>query len=402
MILFNFWHIIASAWSNGQSSHLWISQRAIELLPPGDLRDILEDPRFETQWRNGTMFPDGGYAIGDDYGEMAHWEPFQQAYLDWIRDHYSPPWSTEAKEHIAFLMGLGSHGLADQSFDSMYFRRAYIYDVNGMWTESFDTATDVVFVSETGVQTTVEPWVPYEVLLPIFEQQGHSVSESVVSQGQNRLNVAVFWVGTASEQIDLVMEFRDQFPWGTENQFNSEFPGNPPMESEIVAEYWKVLWRRLHGLPVDSPLLFTHPQTGSFGHPRDHLDIESGLSMGLSVGIEASLIEPHHIQVETLEGVPHPVLIDVFYGDNSHIINVEPLEDWSEGGYRVILTVDLPLIDGRVMGDLSGGEAVEWTFSTAEQPVSEPETERKQGCQTTSNVQLLWWIGMMGLYWRRR
>ena len=121
------------------------------------------------------MFPDGGYAVGDNYGEIAHWESFQAAYLKWIRDTYSPPWTTEAKEHIAFLMGLGSHGVADQSYDAMYFRRAYVYDADGAWTESFDTATDVTFVAETMVQDMVDVWVPY-ALLSIFGNRGHEVS----------------------------------------------------------------------------------------------------------------------------------------------------------------------------------------------------------------------------------
>ena len=123
--------LLGLVWANGQSSHLWITHRAIEHLPNGELKQLLEEPYLEDHWRNGTMFPDGGYAVGDDYGEIAHWESFQIAYLEWIRDTFSPPWSLEAKEHIAFLMGLGSHGLADQSYDAMYFRRAYVYDVDG-------------------------------------------------------------------------------------------------------------------------------------------------------------------------------------------------------------------------------------------------------------------------------
>ena len=59
-----------------------------------------------------------------------------------------------------FLMGLGHTGWQTSLYDAMYFRRAYIYDAEGTWTESFDTATDVTFVAETMVQDMVDVWVP--------------------------------------------------------------------------------------------------------------------------------------------------------------------------------------------------------------------------------------------------
>ena len=394
--------LIGLVWANGQSSHLWISNRAISHLPNGDLKQLLQDPSLERQWRNGTMFPDGGYAVNNDYGEIAHWESFQMAYLKWIRETYSPPWGTEAKEHIAFLMGLGSHGLADQSYDAMYFRRAYVYDADGMWTESFDIATDVTFVAETTVQDAVDVWVPYEPLRTIFADRGHNVSDSIVEQGQSRLNIAVFWVGATASQPDLVEEYRRQFPWGTSNQQNLDVPGTPEMESLIVARYWQVLWAQLHSESVGDALLFTHPADGVGGHPVSHLDIESGLSMGLSIGIDADALLPEHVQVRAPDGEPHPIVVDVFYGQDSHIINVDPLEDWSNGLHRVTLSGQLPLVGGRKLEDLTAGTDLEWSFSTT--ATNESSTENtKRGCSSLASVQAacLWWIGGLGLGWRR-
>ena len=394
--------LVGLVWANGQSSHLWISNRAIDHLPNGELKSLLEDPSLERQWKNGTMFPDGGYAVNDDYGEIAHWESFQLAYLEWIRDTYSPPWTTEAKEHIAFLMGLGSHGLADQSYDAMYFRRAYVYDADGMWSESFDIATDVAFVADTVVQEGVDVWVPYEPLLSIFANQGHSVADSTVEQGQSRLNIAVYWVGSTANQPNLVEEYRDQFSWATNNQQNPDVPGTPEMESQIVAQYWQGLWTQLHSQSVDEALLFTHPADGTSGHPTDHLSIESGLSMGLSIGIDAAAVVPEHIQVRGPSGGLHPVVVDVFYGQDSHIINVDPLEDWSDGVHRVTLSGQLPLIGGRKLREFTDGMDVEWSFSTS--VINEVSAEApKDGCNSVSAVQAVyvWWIGVFGLSWRR-
>ena len=135
------------AHANGQGSHLWISQQAVGLLPAGELRDLLSDEALQPILMNGSMFPDGGYAAADDYGEMAHWEPFQDTYLAWIRQQFSPPWTDEARQHMAFYLGMASHGMADQVYDSLFVERAQVEDAQSDWAnESMDEATDVVFV----------------------------------------------------------------------------------------------------------------------------------------------------------------------------------------------------------------------------------------------------------------
>ena len=54
-----------------------------------------------------------------------------------------------------------------------------------------------------------------------------------------------------------------------------------------------------------------------------------------------------------------------FTDQDSHIINVEPLEDWSDGVHHVIISQDLPLMVSQTLGDINDGTDVEWSFSTA-------------------------------------
>lgn len=379
------------AFANGQSSHLWISEHAITGLEDGDLADLLRDPSLDIFWRNGTMFPDGGYAIGDGYGEMAHWEPVQIAYLEWIKAHYAQPWSVEAKQHIAFLLGMASHGMADQSYDAMYFRRAYVYDADGMWTESFDTSTDIALVSQTYAQPVVDAWTPLDALLPIFAEQGHEVSEDTISQGQVRLQIAVRWVGGMAAQPDLVEEYDAQFPWGTSNQLNDTVPGSPPREVPIIQAYWRIIWAKLHNQSF-SPLLYVQPENHSYDHPRSTDNIESSISVGVSTGINTSLLQPEHIFVQDAQGNYHPVGVDVFYGNNSHIINISPLEDWGEGTYTATVSKDVPLRDGTLLG-----EDIVWEFSTLSKPMDDTSTSK--GCATTSvtSADVFAWMGLWGM-----
>src|SRR5262245_21782854 len=121
---------------NGVNTHTWVTMRGVELLPDGELKKLLSSPDLEPILVNGSIFPDGGYAVQDGFGEIAHWEPFVSAYLAWLRDEIGPPYDRpEARRYVAFLFGVASHGMGDQIFDSMYMKAARGYDAVG-WSDS--------------------------------------------------------------------------------------------------------------------------------------------------------------------------------------------------------------------------------------------------------------------------
>ena len=111
------WSAVALA--SGQFTHVWMTRHALDHLPEGELKELLTSPEVTEVLINGTMFPDGGYAVNDDYGEIAHWEPIQNSYRDWIAEEYQTPYTKEAQQHIAFMMGMAAHGMADQVFDAL-------------------------------------------------------------------------------------------------------------------------------------------------------------------------------------------------------------------------------------------------------------------------------------------
>lgn len=391
------------AFGNGQSTHCWISEQAIQNLPEGELRDLMLNPSNEQQWRNGTMFPDGGYAIGDGYGEISHWEPFLMAYLDWIKTHYSQPWNAEAKEHIAFLMGLGSHGLADQTFDAMYFRRAYQYDADGNWEESLDTSTDVSFIAQTEPQPVPDDWIPMDAMLEIYGNQNHSVNSDTIERGQSLLRVAVTWVGGASQQESLVEQYESDFPWATSNLLNSVYPGSPPIEAEIIASYWQVLWAQLHEQTIEDPVMYAYPPVDTYEYTRSKEDIESHLSVVFTKGIDTSLLTEELFSVYDAEGLAHPIGVNVFYGMDSHVINITPLEDWKEDtDYQLMVTKNVPFRDGTTLG-------IDWSrgFSTKDQPeeiveVAPSEPNEKTGCQIARQDNVLSVFAVLGILGMRR
>ena len=363
--------LVGAALANGQTTHVWITRHAVEHMPEGhELTEIVRDPAHEPMLINGAMFPDGGYAVGHEYGEATHWEPLQGAYLDWIRQDIGLPLTDEGREHVAFLMGLASHGMADQTFDALYMERSKVYDAEYGWTTgvSMDEATDVIWAVITGPQPVPERWFPADALLPIYEEQGITVGEDTLDDGLTLLHAAMDLVGYMSEQDAVVAGYEADYPWASAHLWDPvEVPGAPRCEGEIVALYWLDLWERLeHGVVGDNPVLTTIPSDGAWGHPRDAGLVEARVSLVFARGLKT--VAPEDFRV-THEGVDLPVDTWLFYRDDSHVVHLIPHEDWPLGDITI-----------SVLGttDRHGRSGAEGSFTFSTEPP--PEDEPARGC----------------------
>lgn len=368
------------ALANGQTTHLWITEQALQALPPGDLKDLLSQPESVDPLLNGSMFPDGGYAVSDDYGEYAHWEPFQQAYLRWIRARFAPDYATgEAALHTAFLMGLVSHGIADEVFDSRFMELSRVLDPG--WQDDnagLDTASDVLLAAQVGGMSAPEPWVPYDVLAQLFvDEIHHDVSVDTIQQGQSLLFTALEYVEWARNTDERVEYFGDLYPWSRDHLLDDAVPGSPPCEGRAVAAAWQATWDRLHERPFDEPVAEFSPGDGSFGLQRDSTRVDARLFATFTRGVEeATLADSVRVLDEAGEEVP--MHFHLHYGEHSHALVGEPLMDWLDDA-QYTLQVGPGLTD--YDGDTFEGS---WSasFSTAEPP-AEPEPpadEEPAGC----------------------
>ena len=369
--LFGFLCITAGkAGANGQTTHVWITEQALLDLEEGELATFLRSPTMRDPLLNGAMFPDGGYAVNDGYGEIAHWEPFQQAYLQWIRETFSPPWDQgEAAGHVAFLMGLGSHGMADEVFDSLFMERSRIYDPG--WdggTSNLDTASDVLFAAEVGGIVPPEPWLPIEVVMPLFnEQLGYAVEAATIESGHNLLFSALAYTEWGRTNEERLATFRSEFPWTADNLSNLDVPGSPFREARVVARYWEDLWARLHQPEVwNAPVLEVVPARGAAAHPTDSSLVEARLHLSFSRGVEGGSLGA--ISVHDDAGNPLPIEVEHHYGNFSHAVHVLPTQDWP-----VNETVELRIAAGLLNFD--GVDSVEdWSasFTTGPDPSASP------------------------------
>src|SRR4051794_17905111 len=124
-----------SAQAAGETTHAWMVDRAIQLLPAGALKTLLETQHIQAI--AGSAYPDTGYWVENDpvadpdiarpsdpYGETSHWERFINAYVAHIRhrtdcgDLTSP--TGPCAPLIAHLMGSAGHGLGDELWDWLF------------------------------------------------------------------------------------------------------------------------------------------------------------------------------------------------------------------------------------------------------------------------------------------
>ncbi|MBL8615018.1 MAG: zinc dependent phospholipase C family protein [Deltaproteobacteria bacterium] len=357
-----------AAWANGQTTHVWISREARQLVADGALGDLVRDPALEAALVHGTMFPDGGYPLGHPYGEAAHWEPFQGAYLAWIRRTYGPPYDDEeARQHVAFLLGLASHGMADQTFDAHYQNRSQGYDGALGWAagDSMDEATDFEWAWLTGPQEVPERFVPAATLVEVFAERGIDVDEATLDEGQDLLELAIGLVGLGSQAEEGLVRHREGFPWATSHMQDPDLPGTPAREAEVIALYWAEVWGRLHDLQPEDVILHTHPAEGGWVPSTDPESPDSRITITFRRSLHSDDIVPEAFLVEGPEG-PLAVQTWLFYGTDSHIVHLVPVEPWPTDA-ELVVTVRAGLPDR-----LGGVLAADATFTvTTEAPPPE-------------------------------
>lgn len=368
--------LVGASLANGVSSHLWITEEAREQVPPGALADFLRDDALWPLVRAGSIFPDGGYAVGHPYGEAAHWEPFHRAYLAWIFAEYVDPTVGEGRQHLAFLMGMVSHGTADQVYDGLYLERAE-QAADGDPDVSVDEATDVCMVAEVGPREVPEAPVPAEALVQVLASQGIDASPTDLQRGQAAVQLAVLWVGGAASDPGMVQEYAAAHPWACAHQLDLTADGSPPHEARVVAAMWEQVWARATG-GVTAPVLATFPEDGGWEHPTDPELVESWVSTVFSTSL---LREDVAAAIWTVEADGHAIPAEpwLYYRDHSHLVHLVPQEPWAADATHHVTVTGLVDAWGEPVPDVA------WSFSTATAPVEGPApAELSGGCTHTA------------------
>lgn len=402
--------------ANGLTTHLWVSEQALLALPEGELRTLLSSEAGHLGLVNGTVFPDGGYAAGSPYGEAAHWEPFQNRYREWLLTEFGrPPYDEEDAAYIGFLFGLGSHGMADQIFDSMFMERSKIYD--GVFEPGLDESTDIILVSMGGGHDFFDAFLPSDDLIPLFAEIGVEVDADTLDDGHTLARLEPVAVGVIGADPAQVAEYTALYPWAAEHLLDETVFGSPPREAEVVMAYWQQLYARLQSdAPPEVPFIATFPKDGAYGHPRTLDDVESRITVVFPRGLQANLLGPQAFRL--YEGEPGaggrelPFSINLFYGQDSHTVLLIPGETLAENmRYTVEVKADQVFDREGLLFPVGGS----FSFSTAPEPEPDPADDTGLdsgvagdpktagcGCDSGPGASGGWLLGLLMVGARRR
>jgi hypothetical protein len=341
---------LASA--HGIQGHVHVTGWAIETLPEGELKTFFADPAVKNAALVGAFFPDSGYAIGDGYGEIAHWEPFVDAHIDWVRTHLGPPFeSEEARLHAAFLMGGASHGLQDEIFDSIFLHQIRLHDDGGQ--DVADPGTDAMLFTDGWVRFRPEVWSPSEDLPEIFlDSAGHEVEARTIRTGLGRIEATVI---NAVEVLypTLDAQYRPQLPWTAEHYLDPSIPGSLTSEVPATRAYMEALWARLHDeWPVTALVGHAYPDEPYRLRTAEAGTVDSWVT--LAFGIGALVGSLNEATVSLRDGVGEPVEVEVRHTrwsgspeDSTRLLQLRPRVDleW-DSQYEVRIEPGVRLVDG--------------------------------------------------------
>lgn len=389
------WALLASAaWANGQNTHVWITLHAAEQVQDPTLRALLAE--HPNALINGSMFPDGGYAVNHPYGEAGHWEGVHDPFRDGLRENQDP---LDVPELVAFYMGMASHGMADQSFDAFYFSQSRGLDADYGWAdgESFDEASDVIWAAAHGGAPVPERQVPTE-MPGIYAEVGIEVDPGTLDDGQRLVISALELVALLSENEAKVAEYQALFPWGGAN-LEQPLPGAPADQARIVAAYLDSLWVDLEQGDQPLAVVATVPEDGAYGWPTASEELGSRLGVVFSKAMAQGEVRPENLSLVSEDGAVIPVEANLFYGSGSHVLHVLPQENLaSDADYRLTLSAGVQAQDGRSLP-----EDFSFSFSTRAPPVDTVDSGSAAGGCGGCGGGGGGWLGLAALaLWSRR
>ena len=463
---------IAESHACGNQMHAWITMRALDYVDSPGLKAFLDSGlagaqgrEFEAHLRNGTMFPDAGYAyrITNDtyamscpseegyeeremvmkFGEIAHWEPFQQGYLEQFTQTYLLPGdSPESELEFAFLLGMASHGIADQVYDAVLMKGSKHHDKTTGWGPCewgepwpyefsrpvyapFDSASDIIWTAQEGDQDVPAVSFPGDALVATFEagyeefkarglsdcefshftetshqslpanQDGSELgiqSEELFWNGINLVGFGMELVkGWAEDETDLE-QAKLFYPWAKER---FEIPGSyggPDSIARITARLWETVWAEASGDTTwqSNLIIGSFPGDNGFAHPISAASPTSNVSLVFARQLSDNQNFEEMIRWTDSDGNTVEFSAEHFYRAN--VLNLRPVADLAlDTRYQIEFLADITLKNGLVA---PAGTSI--GFSTGEAP-PEPEipAASSSGCASTTGGHVVWLLGML-------
>ncbi len=362
----------AGAAAHGINGHVHVTGWAIENLPPGELRDFFADPEIREAAQIGASFPDSGYAIGDGYGELAHWEPFVDGYVRHLRAR-APFDTPEERKQVAFLMGLAAHGLQDELFDSVFLHQVHEHDgpfprtVNGKEyptaQDPADPGTDAFLFTDGYLRFKPALFVPFDDVIAVMaDVHGHRVERETIDQGMRRVKTLVIDRFHAIAPV-YEREMRPVIPWTAANYMDPGIPGSLTSEIAPTGAYLQALWDRLHDRwPARAVVTHTWPEAPRRLRSGDPATVDSWITLVFGAGTINGSVNTETVRLLDAGGAEVPFsLHHTRWGgspdDSSRLVQLRPTAPLApDAEHTVRVEPGVRLQDGRVLD-------VPWTYT---------------------------------------
>jgi Synergist-CTERM protein sorting domain-containing protein len=403
--------------AHGINGHIWVTDGGIERMADCEFASVLlGDPALRAAIQIGAAFPDSGYALdaGREYGETAHWEPFVDAFIRYMRATYKPPYDTfEEKQLIAFLMGFASHGMEDEVFDTIFLPKSL--EAEGADQDLLDPGTDFMLIADGHATLKPDIFLPAQDLLAVYADPKINVDAEAATMDQGMFIIRNVVIALVDQDDSIDDNHRPELPWSAAHYLDPETPGSLAWEKAVIGPYLDSIWHRLHDdFQLDDVVVHTVPAEGERLLSNDHTSVDSRVSVIFGYGVWNRSLTADNVKLLDPDGKAVPAEIAYTRWGNptsdGRMVQLRPQVDLlPDATYQVVIGKNVELIDGRNIGaDLKftvhsacGGSCptpeapVETPYCSAETESTAAKTEPRSsaaagGCTAGGNQAPFW------------
>ena len=280
-------------YAGGGITHMFLAEESIQQLPDAKLRHLLLDNI--DAYRVGAYYPDSGYISNNLYGEDSHWDPFIEAFADYINETY-PNFMEQNPKLVAFLFGCAAHRVSDQIMHQTFYPVIRDKDFNGDGDTAHsygDAGIDLLINADKNLWLAYPStwWVPVKDLVNVYRRMGFDqYSADQIIWGNAVLSVTGYGERLISAPAYLFLQWK--MPWTAAHYY--DWPvGGITMDEKKVAEYQTRLWERLNSKTTKRALSASTPaqkaHTGIKNQANDYNFAENALKSG-AIGVS---VTPH-------------------------------------------------------------------------------------------------------------
>ncbi|WP_176736617.1 zinc dependent phospholipase C family protein [Oligoflexus tunisiensis] len=238
--------VSSSLFASGMTLHIWMAEKAAnEYVHIPELRAFLQEQ--SAAYKNGSIFPDSGYAAGHAFGEYSHWDHFLNSYYAVIDERCPDLSSGACRKAFAHMLGSLAHSIGDVNFDRHFVTAEAHHDHGGDigTAQSYtDPGCDFLAILEHKRGFKIPDLnLPTAELLAAFDRGGQV---SVTAEDMNK--------GAAIQKLALVGEplgspftylyYKAKMPWGSKNYVHAR--GGVNDTARRIAHAWELVWVRYH------------------------------------------------------------------------------------------------------------------------------------------------------------